>query len=206
MIFLNSLYQQLEQQYADKINHFPLIRLSIISLDKTILYTLIFIIARLVYLRVIKKNIKLSHEVGLAIFVMYILLLLFLTVFRVQYFPWQIHIVKNRPLSDINLVPLIQTFKLAQGESVLDFMYNLYGNILWFVPFGFMFPMVISKKIEFRTVVISGMFFSILIEVLQFLLMTGVSDIDDVIFNTVGTIIGVCIYQLVKKIINFVKR
>lgn len=209
MIFLNPLYQQLEQQYADKINHFPLVRLSIISLDKTILYTLIFIVLRLFYLKFIKKNskkIKFGHEFILTVFVMYILLLLFLTVFRVQYFPWQVHIIKNRPLSDINWIPLVQTLKLSQGESILDFMYNLYGNILWFIPFGIMLPILTQKSLELKSIIISGMFLSILIEGLQFLLMTGVSDIDDVIFNTIGVIIGSCIYQLIKKIINFAKQ
>lgn len=43
------------------------------------------------------------------------------------------------------------------------------------------------------------MFLSIGIETLQFLLMTGVSDIDDVFFNTCGAILGYLIYILFKK-------
>jgi glycopeptide antibiotics resistance protein len=43
------------------------------------------------------------------------------------------------------------------------------------------------------------MLFSISIETLQFLLETGVSDIDDVFFNTCGAILGYLIYRLFRK-------
>ncbi len=44
-----------------------------------------------------------------------------------------------------------------------------------------------------------GMLFSVGIETLQFLLVTGVSDIDDVFFNTCGAILGYVIFKIVKK-------
>lgn len=188
----------MEHLYAGKINHFPLIRLSILSLDKTIFYLLIYIVLRILYLRRKKRKIKFGRELGLGLFVAYILLLLFLTVFRVQYFPWDLHIVSGRPLSDINIIPIIQTMKLAQGNSILDFLYNLYGNILWFVPFGIMVPALSKKKMSLSKAVLLGGSLSIIIEAFQFLLMSGVSDIDDVIFNVIGVIIGYCLYQLGK--------
>ena len=43
MIFLGPLYHLLAYLLADRVNHFPLIRLLVFSLDKTILYTLIFL-------------------------------------------------------------------------------------------------------------------------------------------------------------------
>ncbi|MCT7712834.1 MAG: VanZ family protein, partial [Lactobacillus crispatus] len=47
--------------------------------------------------------------------------------------------------------------------------------------------------------VLMGMLFSVGIETLQFLLVTGVSDIDDVFFNTCGAIWGYVIFKIVKK-------
>lgn len=125
-----------------------------------------------------------------------------LTTFRNTYFPWQLDFHFNRPLSDINLVFMKQTLKLIYAPSHLDFFYNSFGNILFFVPFGILFPIVFSKRQSFLKTVIIGMLFSIAIETLQFLLITGISDIDDVFFNTCGAIIGYLLYFIGKKIVN----
>ena len=69
-----------------------------------------------------------------------------------------------------------------------------------FVPFGILFPIVFSKKQSFFKTILMGMLFSIVIETLQFLLSTGVSDIDDVFFNTCGAILGYLIYLFFKKL------
>jgi glycopeptide antibiotics resistance protein len=92
-----------------------------------------------------------------------------------------------------------ETWKLVYAPSRLDFFYNSFGNILCFVPFGILFPIVFSKKQSFVKTVLIGMLFSINIETLQFLLETGVSDIDDVFFNTCGAVLGYLIYRLFRK-------
>ncbi|MCT7831382.1 MAG: VanZ family protein, partial [Lactobacillus iners] len=105
----------------------------------------------------------------------------------------------SRPLSDINLVFMKETWKLVYAPSHLDFFYNSFGNVLCFVPFGIFFPIVFSKRATFLRTVLMGMMFSVGIETLQFLLVTGVSDIDDVFFNTCGAIWGYVIFKIVKK-------
>ncbi|MBA1434868.1 VanZ family protein, partial [Bombilactobacillus bombi] len=194
MIFLNSLYQQIYLQYSDKINHFPLIRLIFYSVDKTIFYFLIFLIVRYSYQCLKKRPHHWSHELLVDSFVIYLMLLFFLTVFRHGYFPWDFHFYWQRPLSEVNWRPLVETFKLTSGTSLLDFFYNFGGNIAWFIPWGFMYPHLKAHKAGFWLTVLSGMLVSLLIESLQFLLFTGVSDIDDVIFNTCGAMLGYEIY------------
>ena len=46
---------------------------------------------------------------------------------------------------------------------------------------------------------LAGMCLSLFIETMQFGLNTGVSDIDDVIFNTIGAILGYLAYIFIKK-------
>ena len=89
-----------------------------------------------------------------------------------------------------------ETLKLTQGQSMLDFFYNSLGNILWFIPFGLLFPKIIQKKSMLLTIFFGGCL-SVCIEGLQFILETGVSDIDDVFFNVCGTIIGFIIYRII---------
>ena len=75
-----------------------------------------------------------------------------------------------------------------------DVTQNL-SNILFFVPFGLLFPV---KK--FRTVLLTSLAFSMLIEVIQYIGGFGLCEIDDVICNTLGALIGYWIWQGAMKI------
>ena len=90
-----------------------------------------------------------------------------------------------------------ETVKLVHGASLLDFFYNSLGNIAWFVPYGFLMPILLRKRYCFWKVTLLGMLTSVGIEALQFVLMTGVSDIDDVFFNVCGTVLGYALYRIV---------
>lgn len=200
MLFLGPLYSFLAKQYATSINHFALVKLTFLALDKTIFYFLIFAILRLLWLLFIRHRRTLKSEACVWIFAFYLILLLMLTTFRNTYFPWQLDFHFGRPLSDVNLIFMKETWKLIYAPSRLDFFYNSFGNVLWFVPFGILFPIVFLKKASFLKTFLAGMLLSIGIETLQFLLATGVSDIDDVFFNTCGAIIGYGIYKFFKKL------
>lgn len=205
MIFLGLLYAYVYRTYAARFNHFPLIRLSFYAVDKAILYTLFFIILRYLWVKFKKKKTSFSYEFWLVIFVFYVLLLFALTVFRDGYFIWQFKFYWHRPLSEINIVPLVETLKLANGKSLVDFFYNLYGNIMWFVPMGIFIPALHKKRWGFLQIVIVGALISVSIETLQFILNTGVTDIDDVIFNTIGAALGYLLYFAGKSIKKLIK-
>ena len=199
MLFFGPIYNFLAKQYATSINHFALVKLTLMALDKTVFYFLIFAVLRLIWLLFIRRRRSLKSEASVWIFAFYMILVLMLTTFRDTYFPWQLVFNFNRPLSDVHLVFMKETWKLVYAPSRLDFFYNSFGNILCLVPFGILFPIVFSKKQSFVKTVLIGMLFSISIETLQFLLETGVSDIDDVFFNTCGAILGYLIYRLFRK-------
>lgn len=196
MIFLGPLYSTLVHYFAMKINHFALIKLTMVALDKTIFYFLLFVIIRLLWLKLFGNLRSIKVEVAIWLFAFYIILLLMLTTFRKTYFPWEIKFNLRRPLSDINLIFLRETWKLIYAKSHIDFIYNFLGNIFCFIPFGFLAPIIFRKKQTFRQIFLLGITLSIAIESLQFLLGTGVSDIDDVFFNSCGAAIGYLIYWL----------
>lgn len=195
MYLLTPIYRYVYENYSQSINHFPLIRLIFYSLDKTIIYFIIYVLLRVIYLKLKKRQFVWHHELLNGLFIFYVLLLLALTVFRGIYFPWQIKLYLQRPLSDINTTPFVETMKLQNGASILDFIYNLYGNIAWFVPFGFLVPLIRQRR-GFLATVMGGALLSVMIETVQFFIGTGVTDIDDVIFNTIGTIIGYLLFWL----------
>lgn len=199
MFFLQPIYEVLSRSLAGRVNHFALIKLIFYSLDKTIFYFLIFAVLRLCWLLLVRHRRSLKGEAAVWLFAFYLILLLMLTTFRDTYFPWQLSFNFQRPVSDINFVFMKETFKLTRAASLLDFFYNSLGNVLWFVPFGMLFPIVLMKKHCFKITVFSGLGLSVLIELLQFLLATGVSDIDDVFFNVCGAILGYGLYYLISK-------
>ncbi len=86
-------------------------------------------------------------------------------------------------------------WKINQGNYA-DLIRNIIGNVVVFVPFGILFP-VIFKKLENKTILF-GFLLSFFIEFCQ-LFMNRQSDIYDLIMNTVGVFIGYLIYIIIKK-------
>ena len=69
-------------------------------------------------------------------------------------------------------------------------------NILLFVPFGFLFPV----KDKTKDCILCALVLSIAIEITQFVTVMGWCEIDDVISNTLGAIIGFFIFKWVATI------
>ena len=74
-------------------------------------------------------------------------------------------------------------------------VYNLLGNVLIFVPFGFFMPMA-SKYRSFLMTACYGFGLSLLVEIFQLITKVGSFDVDDLFLNTVGGIIGYIIFAL----------
>lgn len=62
-------------------------------------------------------------------------------------------------------------------------------NILMFIPFGAFLPIYFGRFRKMSTTVLAGTFMSLTIEVLQ-LFTFRLTDIDDLIMNTLGTLLG----------------
>ncbi|NHC40297.1 VanZ family protein [Bacillus sp. MM2020_1] len=67
---------------------------------------------------------------------------------------------------------------------------NLAGNIIGFVPFGFILPLLAKKFQKLSTVTISTFCLSLMFELLQLIFEFGSFDVDDLILNTVGGVLG----------------
>lgn len=83
---------------------------------------------------------------------------------------------------------------LLSTEAVVT---NLFGNVFAFSPFGFMIPIVIDKKRAFFRSVFATFFFSLLIETSQLIMKVGVFDVDDLLMNTIGGLIGYIAYRII---------
>ena len=68
-------------------------------------------------------------------------------------------------------------------------------NILLFVPLGFLITRIWS--LPWWKVMLIGMFTSAAIELLQLVTKLGMLDVDDWIFNTLGTSLGIRLQRLI---------
>lgn len=84
----------------------------------------------------------------------------------------------------VQFVPLRTTLGELQNGA-WAFAYHLVGNMIWFVPLG----MFLGGKGALRAF-LTGAGVSLGLEILQWLLMTGVTDVDDVILNALGALAG----------------
>lgn len=145
---------------------------------------------RIIYLINSKKNFKLYEELVSLSFVIYILSLFYLVTFQdVNY-------------GTSNFTPFKEIFRYDIGSKL--FIKNVLGNILLFVPLGFYAGYYTkSKKIipMFIIVAIS----SAVIEFTQ-LNIGRTFDIDDIILNVVGGIIGSLLYKFGKHLPKFTKK
>lgn len=81
-----------------------------------------------------------------------------------------------------------------------DFLYTGFIlNIIMFIPLGFILPLIWGNKFRLNSIFIYGFLFSLFIELSQ-LLNNRTTDIDDLIANTAGAIIGYFIYRIFMKL------
>lgn len=79
---------------------------------------------------------------------------------------------------------------------------NLIGNIVLLVPIGFLASLV-YEKFTWKKSIVLAVVSGLTLEILQVILKVGIFDIDDVILNALGVMIGYWIFIfLVKRISN----
>lgn len=123
------------------------------------------------------------------IFVVYIICLLKITVVRNGIFHETLF------SGTLNLIPFKNLAALYQNAGLLKFIYLFGGNIVWFIPFGFLLPFI-SKKLNHSRTVVCGFALSLAIELAQFVFGTGISEVDDLILNTLGASIGYLLHRV----------
>lgn len=73
---------------------------------------------------------------------------------------------------------------------------NLAGNVIAFMPFGFLLPAVIKQKIGVIMTTFLSFEFSLFVECLQLYMRVGCFDVDDLLLNTIGGFLGYLVYYL----------
>lgn len=86
--------------------------------------------------------------------------------------------------------PVLNFIPLSSGIEISTIL-----NIIFFMPFGFLLPILWNKFRKFIPTVFAGFIFSLIIEVGQ-LFTIRATDVDDLIMNTLGTILGFILFKI----------
>ena len=124
-----------------------------------------------------KRRVK---KLGTAFFVLYVLVLVYLLFFSEGYG----RVADAEREYRYNLVPFVEirrfwTYRKIVGTFAL--FTNVFGNVLGFVPYGFILPVITGKMRNGFFIILSGFFISLTIEVIQLLTKVGCFDVDDMI-------------------------
>ncbi|WP_152559308.1 VanZ family protein [Tumebacillus flagellatus] len=114
-----------------------------------------------------------------------------LAVTYVTFFPLTIRVSAAR---HVNMIPFVEMKWLLYRPLVA--VLNLGGNVVMFAPLGFFLPILWARVRGFWKTAGIGMLLSLSIEFLQYLTADREADIDDVMLNTTGAILGYWLYLL----------
>ena len=73
---------------------------------------------------------------------------------------------------------------------------NLLGNVLIFLPFGMLVPFLTKRFKKFWSVVLLTFELSVLVELVQLMTKVGSCDVDDILLNTIGGMLGFVCYAI----------
>jgi len=119
------------------------------------------------------------------VFAAYLLILLWLVLFKFSYDP--LAVIRDFQTRSLNLIP----FAYARNSEMI-------ANVVAFIPFGVMLG-VNFKQVVWRNKIAVIFAFSVAVEIIQYCLAIGATDITDIILNTLGGCMGLAVYLAISK-------
>jgi glycopeptide antibiotics resistance protein len=159
-----------------------------------IIFTVVISSIRIVYLIVNRERFIFYKEFFVLLFMLYILILFHVVTYQDPV---------SDSISSYNLVPFKEMFRYDFGTTL--FYKNIVGNLLIFVPFG-LFVSYVLKTHRLSLIFILSMISSVTIEFAQRLIVGRVFDVDDIILNVTGGILGYLLYCIINAISDHVPR
>ena len=118
--------------------------------------------------------------------------------FRTTYHSY--HIAEGKKKANFKPFATIKLFYESRRMNMEYKVNNLLGNILLFIPLGFLLPLLVKRFRNIFLIVLTGFLLSVFYECVQLLTGIGIFDVDDMILNTFGTLIGAIIFYILNKL------
>ncbi len=101
-----------------------------------------------------------------------------------------------------NVIPLESIRMQLENFSDGWARFNLFGNVVPFLPFGFLLPLAFRKMNTFWKVFGTGLATVFCIELFQFATKLGSFDVDDILLNMVGIVLGYIILNMTRNLLD----
>ena len=145
----------------------------------------VLITIRLTYLIKNKQKFSIGNEMMMLTFIVYVLCLF--------------QIVTSQDVSGVHGINVTLFKELTRYQIGSKLFYrNIIGNIIMFVPFGF-FTSYYLKLDKKRIIFYLTLIVSVVIELIQ-LKIGRAFDVDDIILNVIGSMLGYYLYRLIDRI------
>ena len=160
-----------------------------------IIFAIAVILLLCVAVELLKKNEKIFRICLLFISVIYLFGIIYFTQIR-----------GNR----VNLTGVSFKLPLPFTKAIINRRFGLVAkrsllNLFLFVPFGYLLPNIVvsfGKRINWWQLAVFGFVTSFTIETSQLLFHRGVFELDDLVKNTLGAVIGFFLFNLFEKRTN----
>lgn len=127
-----------------------------------------------------------------AVFIIYIIGVLSLT-FIVR----ETMILRTPDNRGVILEPFREIDAMLHQPNHFFWFMQIFLNILLFVPLGFLLPIISEQFRSLWLTTVTGFIFSAGIETMQYITGRGLTEVDDVINNTAGALVGYILYVTV---------
>lgn len=172
----------------------------------------VIVIIRLILIKKTKKRTNFVNEALLVFFIMYVIGLASQTIIP----QWSMGIITDtgefyfdlylsNSIATLNLIPFhtLSQYFFESNANVDSWhsvsLLNVTANMFLFSPLGFFIPLLWKRWSSLKKIFFFGFSTTCIIEFIQYFIGRS-SDIDDVILNTIGVLIGYLIFLLCKKI------
>lgn len=134
-------------------------------------------------------RISMIQKLAVALTTIYFLFLFWAIIFK-----FQLSLSYLPNLQYINLIPFAESSFQTGAFNTFEVL----GNLIIFVPFG-IYLNLLPTKLSYAKQVVLIATVSLVVELLQYIFSIGVTDITDLITNTLGGITGILLYLALKK-------
>lgn len=140
-----------------------------------------------------KETKRIIREIGTALFIIYVLLLIYFLFFSEGFG----RIGQGEQEYRYNLIPFVEIrrfwkYRCQLGRTAV--FANVFGNVLGFIPLGFILPVISDKMRSGFLIIMSGLALSLTVECIQLTARVGCFDVDDLILNTFGAAMGYLLF------------
>lgn len=144
-----------------------------------------------------------SKKILVSLFIIYITAVVSITIFPIIIDP------ELMPMNDrsIVLVPFSTILNLLKNATLSTIFLQIIGNIVMTIPYGVFIPFMVKKK-KWYNYLVYTLIFPFAIELTQLIICVSTNsfyrtvDIDDIILNSIGIIIGYVIYKILPKFVK----